>query len=394
MSRSRACTTGRTPARRLAAGATTALLTIGALAGCTTEMPTPAPGPSQTQSTPQPSASATPAVRVRPSGEPVTIETGLKAPWSMVNLPSGSTLISERDTGVIRERLPRGGLRQAGFVRGVVHAGESGLLGLAVQAGHTPGYLYIYLTTANDNRVIRERLMGGPGSYSLGDPENVVVGIPKASFHDGGRIAFGPDGMLYITTGDAGAGAATAQSKDSLGGKILRVTPTGAVPADNPFAGSPVYSFGHRNPQGIAWDSHGTLWASEFGQNTWDELNRITPGGNYGWPAVEGIGHNPAYIDPVYQWRTNEASPSGIAIIKDTIFMAALRGQRLWAIYPGDAGAAVTAVEWYPDAYGRIRDVIAGPSGTLWMLTNNTDGRGTARAGDDRILEVALEPTG
>jgi glucose/arabinose dehydrogenase len=357
-------------------------------------MPTPAPGPSQTQSTPQPSASATPAVRVRPSGEPVTIETGLKAPWSMVNLPSGSTLISERDTGVIRERLPRGGLRQAGFVRGVVHAGESGLLGLAVQAGHTPGYLYIYLTTANDNRVIRERLMGGPGSYSLGDPENVVVGIPKASFHDGGRIAFGPDGMLYITTGDAGAGAATAQSKDSLGGKILRVTPTGAVPADNPFAGSPVYSFGHRNPQGIAWDSHGTLWASEFGQNTWDELNRITPGGNYGWPAVEGIGHNPAYIDPVYQWRTNEASPSGIAIIKDTIFMAALRGQRLWAIYPGDAGAAVTAVEWYPDAYGRIRDVIAGPSGTLWMLTNNTDGRGTARAGDDRILEVALEPTG
>jgi glucose/arabinose dehydrogenase len=329
---------------------------------------------------------------VQPSGEPITIETGLKAPWSMVDLPSGSTLISERDTGIILERLAGGGVRRAGSVHGVVHAGESGLLGLAVQAGSAPKYLYAYLTTANDNRVIRMQLTGGPGHYSLGAPANILVGIPKADFHDGGRIAFGPDGMLYITTGDAGAGAATAQDKNSLGGKILRVTPAGNVPADNPFPGSPVYSFGHRNVQGIAWDSHGTLWASEFGQNTWDELNRITPGGNYGWPVVEGIGHNPAYIDPVYQWRTDEASPSGIVIIKDTIFMAALRGQRLWVIYPGVGNAPATAVAWYAGEFGRIRDVIAGHEGTLWMLTNNTDGRGTPQTGDDRILEVPLVP--
>ncbi|MDQ1582561.1 MAG: hypothetical protein QOF36_615 [Microbacteriaceae bacterium] len=378
---------------RLAAGATSALLAIGALAGCTADAPSSGPNtsrPQSTQSSTQPTTPSPPGVQ--PSGEPVTIETGLKAPWSMVNLPSGSTLISERDTGVVLERLPGGGLRQAGSVRGVVHSGESGLLGLAVQAGRVPEYLYAYLTTADDNRVIRKQLIGTAGSYSLGGPENIVVGIPKASFHDGGRIAFGPDGMLYITTGDAGAGAATAQDKNSLGGKILRVTPEGDVPADNPFPGSPTYSFGHRNPQGIAWDSHGTLWASEFGQNTWDELNRITPGGNYGWPAIEGIGNNPAYIDPVYQWRTDEASPSGIAIIKDTIFMAALRGQRLWAIYPGAPGAPATAVEWYPAAFGRIRDVIAGHYGTLWMLTSNTDGRGSPRRGDDRILEVALAP--
>ncbi len=310
----------------------------------------------------------------------------------MVRLASGSTLISERDSGRIRELLPDGGsTRTVGVVPGVAHSGEGGLLGLAVEGESAPRFLYAYLTTNKDNRVIRMPLSGVPGSYAIGAPQPVITGIPKATLHNGGRIAFGPDGLLYITTGDATVHS-NAQNLKSLGGKILRVLPNGDVPRDNPFAGSPVFSFGHRNPQGLAWDSRGTLWASEFGQNTWDELNIIRPGGNYGWPNVEGISHDPAYIDPVYQWPTADASPSGLAIVGDTIFMAGLGGQRLWVVYPPTGSTPVRAVAHYAGEFGRIRDVLTVGSDTLWLLTNNTDGRGTPRAGDDRILTVPLAP--
>ena len=309
----------------------------------------------------------------------------------MVPLAGGSTLIDERDTGTVLERTAGGGIRTVGVVPGVVHAGEGGLLGLAVQHTSKPRYLYAYLTTNSDNRVVRMPLTGTAGSYGIGAPQPIITGIPKGIFHDGGRIAFGPDRMLYITAGD-GTDTSNAQSMSSLGGKILRVTPTGGIPADNPFAGSPIYSLGHRNPQGIAWDSHGTMWASEFGQDTWDELNIIRPGGNYGWPTVEGIAHNPVFIDPVYQWATDDASPSGLAIVNDTIFMAGLGGQRLWVVYPTNGGAPVRAVSHYSDTYGRLRDVLGVGTDALWVLTNNTDGRGDPRSGDDRILSVPLAP--
>jgi glucose/arabinose dehydrogenase len=160
------------------------------------------------------------------------------------------------------------------------------------------------------------------------------------------------------------------------------------VPSDNPFPGSPVYSYGHRNPQGLAWDSHGRLWASEFGQDTWDELNIITPGSDYGWPIVEGIAHDRRFVDPVYQWHTDVASPSGIAIIDDTIFMASLRGERLWVIDPAGDGRGVQAKAYYAGEYGRLRLAVAAGENTLWLLTNNTDGRGSPKPGDDRILQV------
>jgi glucose/arabinose dehydrogenase len=165
------------------------------------------------------------------------------------------------------------------------------------------------------------------------------------------------------------------------------MSPTGDVPVGNPF-GTLVYSFGHRNPQGIAWDSSGQLWASEFGQNTWDELNRITPGSNYGWPEVEGQAGDPAYVDPVHQWRTSEASPSGIAIVNDTIFMASLRGERLWRIVPSTGEVS----PWFVNSYGRLRDVVSGPDGTLWFVSNNTDGRGNPTRGDDRLYQVQVAP--
>ena len=156
----------------------------------------------------------------------------------------------------------------------------------------------------------------------------VLDGLPAAGNHNGGRIAFGPDGMLYAGAGDAAQGD-RAQDLDSLGGKILRMTPDGGIPDDNPFAGSLVYSYGHRNVQGLAWTEDGTMFATEFGQDTWDELNIIEAGGNYGWPIVEGQGGGDEFIDPVQQWRPDAASPSGMAIIGGTIFIANLRGEVL-----------------------------------------------------------------
>jgi glucose/arabinose dehydrogenase len=363
------------------------------LAGCSGPAPTPTAARTATAtSSPRPTGSSAPVAAVpwQPGEQATVLETGLQAPWSVVPLPSGSALIGERDSGTVRERLPQGGLREAGTVPGVVHDGESGLLGLAVQAQSSPGHLYAYLTTADDNRVVRMPLTGVPGSYAIGAPEPVLVGIPKASNHDGGRIAFGPDGMLYITAGDASA-PENAQDLASLGGKILRVTPEGQVPGDNPFPGSPVWSYGHRNPQGIGWDSRGTMWASEFGQNTWDELNIIRPGANYGWPRVEGAGGDPAYTDPVYQWHTDEASPSGLAVAGDTVFLAALRGERLWTAWSTGGRAPVTAAAFFDGAFGRLRDVVV-HGDRLWLLTNNTDGRGSPRSGDDRLIEVPLVP--
>lgn len=334
----------------------------------------------------------------------LNVATGLVAPWSMVPLADGSLLVSERDSGQIQEVAPSSSsssssaasaLRLVGTVPDVVHAGEGGLLGLAVRLGgcdenESPDpstgclSLYAYLTTDTDNRIVRMPLLGAAGSRSLGPHTTVLAGIPKAANHNGGRLAFGPDGKLYATAGDAGNGNA-AQDPASLSGKILRMEPDGSIPADNPFPGSPVWSLGHRNPQGIAWDEQGRMWASEFGQNTWDELNQIKPGSNYGWPVAEGIGTDARFTNPVLQWPTAMASPSGIAISGTTLYMAALRGERLWEV----------ALDGEPSAHarltgelGRLRDVVLTTDGRLLVLTNNTDGRGSPNPGDDRIVAV------
>lgn len=234
---------------------------------------------------------------------------------------------------------------------------------------------------------MRFALTGDPGSLGLGAAETILDGIASASYHDGGRIAFGPDDMLYVTVGDAGDVSA-AQDRGSLSGKVLRLTPDGAVPQDNPFEGSPVYSYGHRNPQGIALDSDGTMYASEFGQNTWDELNVIEPGGNYGWPEVEGIAGDNRFVDPVQQWAPVDASPSGIAVADGSIWIANLRGQRLREVPLDDSSSSN---EHLLSAHGRLRDAVAAPDGSLWVLTNNTDGRGDSGPEDDRLLRLDLD---
>ncbi|GAA1787243.1 PQQ-dependent sugar dehydrogenase [Agromyces lapidis] len=372
-----------------------------ALLGCTTAPPVPTP---TRTATPAPSASATPTATpapevLQPTGAVSVVAEGLDAPWSILVLPGGGTLVSQRDRGDIVEVLPSGGLRVVTAVPGVVAGGEGGLLGLALLPGdadRTP-YVYAYFTAANDNRIVRMPLGGARGTLSLGAPEEVLTGIPKAGNHNGGRLAFGPDGMLYATAGDAGNRDA-AQDPDSLSGKILRMTPEGDPAPGNPF-GNRTWSLGHRNPQGLAWDASGGMWAAEFGQDTWDELNRIGRGANYGWPVVEGAAGDPRFTDPVQQWSTGEASPSGLAVVGDTLFLAALRGERVWAVAPAagsgaDGATALVATPWFAGEFGRIRDVAAAPDGGLWFIGNNTDGRGSPRDGDDRLFAVGLAPSG
>lgn len=363
----------RTSSRRL--GVALSALAVGGfvLAGCAGSVARSSSGPS----TPEPGESAA----VVPQGEPATVAGDLAAPWSIA-VVGGAVLVSERDTGDIRE-IVGDSTRVVGTVPGVVFGGEGGLLGVAADGDDG---LFVSSTGPDGNRVQRFDVSGAPGSLALGDAETLLDGIPSARTHNGGRIAIGPDGMLYVTTGDANV-PDLAQDRDSLAGKILRMTPEGAVPADNPFPDSFVYSYGHRNPQGIAWAEDGTLFASEFGQNTWDELNIITPGANYGWPVVEGQGDGADFVDPVQQWATAEASPSGIAVIEGTVFIANLRGERVRAVPVADPS---TATEFYVGELGRIRDVVAAPDGDLWILTSNTDGRGSGpRDGDDRLLTVA-----
>jgi glucose/arabinose dehydrogenase len=306
----------------------------------------------------------------------------LTVPWGVDFLPGGDVLVAERPGRIVRVATS-GEVSEVGSVPGVRAVGEGGLLGLVVSPRFATDHLvYVYFTSAGDNRIVRMTYQDG----RLGEPRVLVSGIPAGTFHDGGRLVFGPDGMLYAGTGEAGQ-RQLAQRLDSLGGKILRMTPDGQPAPGNPFPGSLVYSFGHRNVQGLAFDSRGRLWASEFGQDTWDELNLIRPGGNYGWPVVEGRAGRPEYIDPLAQWRTSEASPSGIAIINDVVWMAALRGERLWRI-PLRDDQVDPPQALFTGTYGRLRTALRAPDGSLWLTTSNTDGRGNPRSHDDKILQL------
>lgn len=362
-------------------GPATSALLLAALmtTSCTAETP---PSPVETApSTATTSATAT------------VVATDLQAPWSIV-FHGRTPLISERDSGRILELDDDGNAHEIAALDDVAAGGEGGLLGLAVRDDH----LYAYLTSSDggrdrdnlgrDNRIVRFRLVGAPGGLALTERETVLDGIPAAGIHNGGRIAFGPDGMLYATTGDAG-NRALSQDRSSLGGKILRMTPDGGVPADNPFPGSLVYSYGHRNAQGLAWDDDGRMFAAEFGQNTWDELNVIEAGGNYGWPIVEGIAGRAGFIDPVQQWAPADASPSGIAVDGRSLLIANLRGERLRRVALDNLG---TSTEQWTGRYGRLREVTVTPTGAVWVLTNNTDGRGSPGADDDRVLVATTEP--
>ena len=285
---------------------------------------------------------------------------------------TGRFLISERDTKRIlrAEGLETETLRT---IEEAEPAGEGGLMGLAITADESR--VFAYYTAAEDNRIVAMSWNG----QSLGEPAVILDGIPKAGIHDGGRIIVGPDGYLYVGTGDSGE-SEEAQDKSSLGGKILRLTVDGEPAPGNPF-GDEVFSFGHRNVQGLAFDEEGRLWASEFGSQDWDELNLIESGKNYGWPLVEGSGEGDGLTNPKVVWRTSEASPSGLAYWQGDLWMAGLRGERLWQI-PVDGTDTGEPVAHFEGDYGRLRTVVVSSDGQSLLLTgSNTDGRGDARRG-------------
>jgi len=314
-----------------------------------------------------------------------TVAGDLVSPWGLTFLPDGSALVSERDTAVIKRVWPDGRVGVVSKVPQVRPSGEGGLLGLAVEPGPAPRWVYAYLTTSSDNRIVR---MAWDGTR-LGRPRPILTGIPKAAIHNGGRLVFGPDGSLYAATGDAGQ-VNLAQRPRSLAGKVLRIKPDGAIPADNPIPGSAVWTLGHRNVQGLAFDGAGRLFASEFGASDVDEVNLLVRGGNYGWPMYEGPARRPGLIDPVATWSpTAVASPSGIAFAQDSVWVASLRGERLWQL-PLEAGVAGEPEVVNVGERGRLRTIEVAPDGSLWLMTSNTDGRGRARSGDDRILRLTL----
>lgn len=349
------------------------------------EPPSPEPEP---EPEPSPTVEELPEVRVTGVSDVVT---GLDAPWGVAFLPDGAALVTERDTARVW-RLDDGELTRLhgpgadDVERATVARSEGGLLGVAVSPEFADdGLVFVYLTAAEDNRILRMRLDGD----ELGDAEVILDGIPKGPNHNGGRLAFGPDGFLYATTGDIYQ-VQRAQDRDSLGGKILRMTTDGEPAPGNPFD-TYVWSYGHRNVQGIGWAVDGRMFASEFGQDTWDELNLIEPGENYGWPHVEGEGDGGGeYVSPLHVWATRDASPSGLAVTHEGIYLAGLRGQTLWRV-PFDGDGVGEPQPLLQGEYGRLRHVLEAPDGALWVVTNNTDGRGDPRRGDDRILRVEVE---
>ncbi|KOX16075.1 glucose dehydrogenase [Saccharothrix sp. NRRL B-16348] len=319
----------------------------------------------------------------------VTTETDL--PWGLTTLPDGQVLFGRRDAFEIVRLDPATGAKTVvGRVPDAAGTdGEGGVLGIAVATDFTADpWLYVMHTTTTDNRVVRIRYTGGA---LTGSPQVLLTGIPRNKYHNGGRLRFGPDGKLYIATGD-GQNSAWAQDRENLAGKVLRINRDGTVPTDNPF-GSPVWSYGHRNPQGLAFDSQGRLWEQEFGNSVMDETNLIVRGGNYGWPSCEGTTGScaePGFVAPKRTYPVAEASCSGIAVVGDALYIACLRGARLYrAEISGDS---LTNVQQYlTGTYGRLRTVEPSADGGLWLTTSTRgDKDSIVNNSNESILKVQL----
>lgn len=314
------------------------------------------------------------------------IAENLTIPWEIVFLPDGELLVTERSGNVVL-------LKQGVIIpiSGVEHIGEGGLLGAALHPDfNINNFVYLYQTTETPlgliNRINRYTLTNN----KLVLESNIVDDLPGARFHDGGRIAFGPGGYLYVTLGDAGNENA-AQDTNSLAGSILRYTAEGKIPDDNPF-NSAIYSYGHRNPQGLAWDSEGDLWSSEHGRSGirsgFDEINLIIPGNNYGWPVVEGDESQPGFESPIRHSGADITwAPGGLAYLDGALYMPGLRSQTLYKATI-EENEIVAWDEYFVGEYGRLRTVTVGPDDLLYLTTSNRDGRGSPAENDDRIIRV------
>jgi glucose/arabinose dehydrogenase len=317
---------------------------------------------------------------------------GLEVPWGMAFLPDGAALITERDTGRILQLGPAtdaNGLKVAEVQRieEVQASGDGGLLGIAVSPKYeTDKTVFVYYSTARDNRIGKLVLKG--------KVQPILTGIPRSRDDNGGQLAFGPDGFLYATTGD-GTDGTQAQNPRNLGGKILRMTTAGKPAPGNPVKTSPVWSSGHRNVQGIAWDQTKRMYASENAQPKSGELNVIVKGRNYGWARADGPGTDPKLTNPLFTWPIADSYCAGVAVIEQTVATACLLGKRIWLLnVTGNGTVLGTPQALLTGEYGRLRGLVAAPDGSLWASTSNQEDGGTPTPDDDRIIRLVFSDGG
>ncbi|MGW1882905.1 PQQ-dependent sugar dehydrogenase [Streptomyces sp. NPDC001970] len=317
-----------------------------------------------------------------------TLASGVDVAWGLGFLPDGTGIYTERNTFNVHKLTKSGSKTLVGKVpNSQTTGGEGGLMGIEISPTFaTDHYLYFLHTSSEGNRIARMTLDGN----TLSGYEVLLQGMEKSRFHNGGRLRFGPDGKLYASMGDAQT-ESRAQDRNSLNGKILRINPDGSIPADNPF-GNAVWSLGHRNPQGLDFDSEGRLWQAEFGNSVMDEVNLVQKGGNYGWPHCEGTsGSCSGYLAPKKTWPTSSASPSGLTIINDHVFVATTRGERVYRMRIDPSSNLVEEKTYFQGTYDRLRTVEVDHDGDIW-LTTSTDKDGTA--GNDRILRIDIVHSG
>jgi glucose/arabinose dehydrogenase len=331
----------------------------------------------------------TPLAQNIQTGEPAIVAQNLHVPWGIVVLPTGELLATERNGAV---QIIGTTTTRAIQISDVVERGEGGLLGVTLHPNYASNtFIYLYYTTQSNTQTINRVVRFTYDGTTLTHNKIILDAIPGASNHNGGGLAFGPDGYLYIATGDA-SNDISAQDTHSLAGKILRVTDEGAIPADNPFNNA-VYSYGHRNPQGLAWDAQGGLWATEHGrsglQSGLDEINFIEKGANYGWPVIEGDATRSGMKTPViHSGPTSTWAPSGLVFFNNKLYFAGLRGQALYEVPIVSEGKLGNVTAHFKSVYGRIRALTHSPDGTLYFSTSNQDGRGTVQQGDDKIIQI------
>jgi len=379
-----------------------------------------------------------------PTGKTKTLITGLRAPWELLFLPDGQALIDERDSGTISQINKDLSVHKVAFTSTTppcVKFCEGGTLGMTYAADRQGGKLslFVFLTTLKDNRILKYDLDSDEsGNWSLSNKRVILKGIDRSGLsttHNGGRLAIGPDGKLWVSLGDAGMSGSTSQNWNRLAGSVLRMNLDGSVPSDNPRPGKYAWAKGLRDTQGMAWDNYGNMWTTEFGQDTWDELNLMEKGKNYGWPLAEGLykfvdtplppgnpgsngqgtAESPApqptipampsdkelmkdsrFTPPVLAWHPMDAACSGIAFVRGSLISACLRGGKLWVIpVLGDRKLGEPQA-FFVGKFGRIRKATLAPDGSIWIITSNKDGRGGWSKGgenplDDRVIRVEMK---
>jgi glucose/arabinose dehydrogenase len=314
-----------------------------------------------------------------------TVSSDLDTPWAIAFLPDGSLLVTERTGNLSRILLQDGSVTRIATIDDARELGEGGLMGIAVSPDFgTNQRIFLYCTYAGaDNRTLNRLVRYRYDGSRLSERTVLIDAIPGSSNHNGGRIKFGPDGYLYVTTGDA-ADPSLSQNRDSLAGKILRVTEDGKPAPDNPY-GDEIFTLGHRNPQGLAWDGN-NMYETEHGPSAKDEINTITMGENYGWPDVTGSGKKPGTRSPLYQSGSDTWAPSGALFLDGSLYFAGLRGNALYRLTLHDG--AVTLKEYFKNDLGRIREAVLGPDNMIYITTSNRDGRGSPQETDDRVMRV------